>query len=454
MARYRRQPVLGDPLDADPGQAQQQDGRIEPGQAPAETESGQEGRPQDEQQPGSCTAESLEDRSIQNGSPRAAADSRAYNSEPEPDLEVQQQRQKASAGNDTGLGRPDPEPDPEAELEQVSAEDIQQLRQEQEELQRQFEEKLLELEKTGLKIPGFISKVALWVGVFLGAVLGLFLLNQGLRFAGQISGLDLPWNALAIAGFALFVGVILLIAIRLANRLLAFRSLTRFDLKALNLLAERRRFRLLAEKKQQEARTILTGYIQDFGPQQIKDRVIGLKTEERSGLLACRDRLLDSQGYMDAASWLQDFEANFVQVLDKTARSRIRAYTRSVALGTAASPIKFIDQLIVLYAAFKMISELMQIYNLRPALGQSAAILARSIIQAYLSGVIGEQSEAGLESFADYYESIFGEISFATGLSAATEATRYILPKASEGALNGFLLWRLGRQAQRMVRPL
>ncbi|WP_291320149.1 DUF697 domain-containing protein [Desulfonatronospira sp.] len=366
----------------------------------------------------------------------------------------QERRDPGFRRRDTGLGQPDPEPGRDDDVRDVSREEMQNLRREQEKLKRQLEEKLLDLERTGIRIPRVIYRTALWTAVFLGALLGLYLLSQGVRFAGQVSALNMPWNILAVSGFALFTGVILVVVIKLAGRFLAFRSLSSVDIKALKMLAQRRRFRWLAQQKQDEAREALAGYLKDYRLKDLDADALGLDRQEVARIDSCRQNLLDSYGHLDSATWLTQMDETFVHALDKAANRRIRLYSRNVGLGTAASPIKFIDQLIVLYASLKLISELLQIYNLRPALGQSAAILSRSIIQAYLSGIIGEHSEAGVETFGDYYQSIFGEISFATGVSAATDAARYALPKVGEGALNGFLVWRLGRQARRMVRPL
>ncbi len=358
--------------------------------------------------------------------------------------------------NDTGLGQPDFEPSFEEmeNIKTVSREDVDRIRQEQDDLRRQFEEKLLEMEKTGIRIPGAIYRIALWAMIFIGAVLGLFMVNQGVRFAGLVASLSVPWNIIAIAAFLLFLGMILLVIAKVAGKFLAFKKLARVDLKALNLLAERKRFQQLAQQKKDEAKGVLARYLLDYDVGDPKVALPGLEKGERVKLISFRQSLTDKKGYIDSDKWLKEFDESFVHILDKAARKRIRAYTRTVAVGTAASPIRFIDQIIVLYASLKLINELLEIYNLRPAFGQSATILSRAIIQAYLSGVIGEQSEAGVEAFSDYYESIFGEISFATGISAATDATRFILPKVSEGALNGFLIWRLGKQAQRMVRPI
>jgi len=366
------------------------------------------------------------------------------------------QEEAAIRKKDTGLGQPDFEPisQDRQNIKNISHEEMDSLRLDQEDLRRQFEEKLLEFEKTGIRIPVAIYRTVLWIMIFTGAVLGLFMIVQGVRFAGQVSSLAFPWNVLATALFLFFLGIILLVVVMVLKKFLAFKTLARIDLKALNKLAERKRFQQLAQRKKDEARGVLAGYLQDYNINDPRTAVPGLEKADLKKLVLFRQSLMDKKGYVDSARWLREFNESFVHVLDKAARKRIRAYTSTVAVGTAASPVKFIDQMIVLYASLKLIGELLEIYNLRPAFGQSALILSRAIIQAYLSGVIGEQSETGVEAFSDYYESIFGEISFATGISAATDATRFILPKVSEGALNGFLIWRLGRQAQKMLRPL
>jgi len=151
---------------------------------------------------------------------------------------------------------------------------------------------------------------------------------------------------------------------------------------------------------------------------------------------------------------LNEFDSSIVSLLDIAAKKRIGTYAKSVALGTAASPIKLIDQLIVMYASFSLISELMRIYNLKPAFGQSAAILARSIVHAYLSGAIGEHIGSGFESVAESVESVYAELGMSGTASVGSGIMGAIAPKVAEGGLNGLLIWRLGKQAQKLLRPL
>lgn len=358
--------------------------------------------------------------------------------------------------NDTGLGQPDFAPDSEEKknMKWVDDEEINRLRQEQDDMSKLFQQKLRELEKTGIKIPAFLYRFVLWFMLFVIAFMGIFLLNQMVRFWSEVSSLTAPWNIVASSFFILFLTLLFGVLFKISLSFLKYRKLARIDIKALNILAQRREFQLLAQNKKDEAMKILTEYLTEYHTVNSEDSLPGMDKKQMERLKAFRTSLMDKSGYMNSTEWLKEFEESFIYTLDLATRKRIRAYARNVAVGTAASPIKFIDQMIVLYASLRLISEIMQIYSLRPAAGQSTVVLFRAIIQAYLSGVIGEQTEAGVEAFSEYYESIFGEISFAAGMSAVTDATRFMLPKVSEGALNGFLIWRLGRQAQRMVRPV
>jgi uncharacterized membrane protein YcjF (UPF0283 family) len=358
--------------------------------------------------------------------------------------------------NDTGLGQPDFKPSSreKEKMRSLTPEEIESLRQQQEDLGAEFEKKLLELEKSGLRIPAGIYRAVMWALLLMGAVLGLFIVGQGVRFAAQVSSLSVPWNILATGLFLVFLGMILLVVFKVFKSFMLLKKKSKIDLKALDVLARRKRFQQLAMKKKEEARKVLAGYVQDYNLSPDGRNLPGLEKKDMEKLRIFKQSLTDKKEYLDSARWLKEFEESFVHVLDKAARARIRAYTKAVSVGTAASPVRFIDQMIVLYSSLRLVSELLEIYNLRPAFAQSTTVLSRAIIQAYLSGAIGEHSEAGVEAFSDFWEGIFGEISLATGFSAATDATRFILPKVSEGALNGFLIWRLGRQAQKMLRPV
>jgi len=98
---------------------------------------------------------------------------------------------------------------------------------------------------------------------------------------------------------------------------------------------------------------------------------------------------------MPPDEWLAAFRRRFQSMLDHVAENRAKGYAMKAGLGTALSPVAVIDKAVVLYACVALIKELAFLYGLRPALGQSVAILARSILQTHLGGLLQDIAEAG-----------------------------------------------------------
>lgn len=96
-----------------------------------------------------------------------------------------------------------------------------------------------------------------------------------------------------------------------------------------------------------------------------------------------------------------------------------------------------------------LIKELAFLYGLRPALGQSVAILARSILQTYLGGLLQDATEAAADT-------LWGEVSESLGDMAMRipASIPQVGAKATEGAVNGFLIWRLGKQTISLLQPV
>ncbi len=68
-------------------------------------------------------------------------------------------------------------------------------------------------------------------------------------------------------------------------------------------------------------------------------------------------------------------------------------------------------------------------------------MLSRAVIQAYLSGMLGDVAENGIESLSDSYQEWSGELL----AGSLTSSLKTIFSKTAEAGLNGFLLWRLGK---------
>jgi uncharacterized membrane protein YcjF (UPF0283 family) len=223
--------------------------------------------------------------------------------------------------------------------------------------------------------------------------------------------------------------------------------------EALEALSRRRHLQLVAEKKKDEARAFLTNYLNDYPvDNRSKRRLIklGLKAEEWLNLTAAMEQLKSDAGEIEIELWMDNFKNGFQRVLDSFAKRRIRQYALKIGSGTALSPIAVVDQMIVLYGCTGLIKEMLLIYNLRPAWGQSGVILSRGIIHTYLSGVIGGAAEGAADAGADAMSDFMGDsFNFLTGTLG-----RAVGSKTTEATLNGLLIWRLGKSIMKQLQPV
>lgn len=359
-----------------------------------------------------------------------------------------QPNKEPSRLNDKGLGMPDFEPEHARTLS--DAETARHRQELEEELRREFNQKLTELDndKGLFRLPKSLQKTALTLLLVVVGVLGLFVVVEAVNFAGQVGRLAVPFNYIA-GFFAVVFGLILIFVIlRLIGLFFKLKRTSSVNLKALEILAERQRWQALAEEHSKAAKTRFVEYLKDYelnsGKRETQFVALGFSREDFAKLGCAKEQLLAMADETLARAWLNEFKSSFQDVLDDYALKRSRQYALRVAIGTAVSPIKFIDQLVVLYSGVAMVKDMCVIYNLRPGFGQTLVILSRSIVNTYLSGVVSE----GVDQAADSVSEWLGEISGLLGSGMG----RFIGARASEGALNGFLLWRLGKRMVTMLR--
>ena len=360
---------------------------------------------------------------------------------------------RAARPGDSGLGQPDFAPEWARALTPEESAEFR-ARQE-EELRRQFEARLEELSEGGARwmLPPAVRQALSWLSVGVAAVLGLFLIGQASSIAATIAALPPPFHWIAGGGALLFGGVLVFVIARLLWMVVRLNRAPAVQFQALEVLRERERWRRLAAEHAGEARAVLMRYLSDF-PMAAVDRrrmlAMGMKPEEHEALRAARERLLDEKALTTPADWLRDFASQFQSVLDAVAQRRVRAYALRAGIGTATSPVAFVDQMIVLFACTAMIRDLLQLYHLRPRLGQTAVLLARSIMMTYLSGMLEELAESATESLSDSIADAMGDTAtiFGSGIGRAISA------KSTEAALNAYLIHRLGRRTVLLLQPV
>jgi len=368
-----------------------------------------------------------------------------------------QERIRIRSG-DSGFGHPDFEP---TEARVLTEEEIAQRKAEAEnEFRAAFERKLESYKHVNefWQLPEWLRRFLFWALLFAASVAGLFVFVQSSQFVTYLSSLPTPFNWIGGFGVALFSGVIFFIVGWMLWLMVRLKQSPVIRIDALRAVGERERWRELAQERAEEAQKQLKAYLKEF-PLSTSDKkqlhTLGVTEQEFNALVTARDRLLEKpKGPMSSKDWLREYAGRFQSVQDEVARRRINKYKVRAGIGTAGSPIAWIDQAIVLYSCTAMITDLLCLYHVRPAYGQSAILLARAILHTYLSGLVGEVTENVAENVADSVgdsvKEMSGEISGALGGSLISGFSA----KATEGALNGYLVYRLGRRTMRMLQPV
>ena len=116
---------------------------------------------------------------------------------------------------------------------------------------------------------------------------------------------------------------------------------------------------------------------------------------------------------------------------------------------TAMSPRGAIDTLIVLSAAYKVVSDLCGIYNLRAGRWETSLILLHVIANLAAASQLDETTDSAGEGFADW---LAGSAGFGSAIGVGT--VRQLAGPFMDGVLNAYLLWRLGSRTQDYLRPV
>lgn len=356
--------------------------------------------------------------------------------------------------HDPGLGIPDPSPEAARAL---TAEETEAYRREHEEqLQAEYRRRLREVERamSGFRLPAPLKAALGSILLAAAALLGLLIVTQSVSFANEL--LSLPPAARYTAAGAMLVLVLILLYFigRMLGLYVRLKRNRQINLRAVRVVAERRQMQAAAEQRKGEARKMLRDYLRTH-PLGKKDNAVwlamGFTPEEMESLTTVRQRLLDESAGISTDQWLDEFESHFQSVLDRRAAGRVQAMAVRAGVGTATAPNAMIDQIIVTYTLTALVGDLMRIYNLRPAFGQTAVLLSQGIIQIYVSGQLETATEAAADSLHEALAEWAGLSGAAVLGSAALKA---VGARTAEGGLNWLLVRRLGRQTVRMLQPI
>ena len=351
---------------------------------------------------------------------------------------------------DTGVGIP-PSVGLEGARLVTDDERVQQDRQEEDEQRERFRERLLELDAArGYVLPRFVQRTAFWLGLLVASLLGLLIVTQIASLIADIGTMPGPWAWALGATGALCGAIVLWVTLKFAWTLLRLQRNPAVNRAAIEALSERELWQRLALEEFESAEEHLRGYLAGYELDSKSATVLmasGLSTAELDDLIAAKRYLLSDDAYLPSRDWIVEFQRRFQSVLDLSASRRAKSYARRAALGTALVPVAIIDQAVVFYFCLKLVRELMVFYNVRPAFGQTATIIARAIIQTYLAGQIQQLTEDGTEALSDAAIGSVDELATSSFASIAGA-------KLAEGALNGMMIWRLGNRAMSLLQPV
>ena len=332
----------------------------------------------------------------------------------------------------------------------TEAEVAEHKRQEDDEQRERLRERLRQFEAGAtFQLPPGLVRIAVSTSLLLAAVLALLLVTQVASLIVDIETMSPPWNWILGSLGALFAVILIWVASKLALSLLRLRRSPSVNLAAIRALQERSTWRRLATDHADQAEDKLRAYLNEYNlDAKFRNTLTasGLGPDEFDRLSHARQYLLSDELPLPTSEWLDAFACRFQSVLDRAAERQAKSYFIRTAVGTAVSPLPVLDQAVVLYSSLKLISHLLVLYNVRPALGQTVTVLARAIVQTYLGSQAQRVTEAVAETawreIVGPPEELFGSI--------ATKAAA----KFTEGIANGYLVWRLGRRAAMLLQPV
>lgn len=293
--------------------------------------------------------------------------------------------------------------------------------------------------------PGFRQ----WWGISGGTaatLLGLTLAGLLLLLCGQVVQLlaaswmlPVPWCYFSFGAIVLLLGLVCFYGIRLAWLFRKFRHSPQVSVAGLSL---GNRARQSPKVQREQLKKYLQAVQKNIEPWRKVLQQAGLNQDETNLIKSRLEKLLDPTLGMDDRDWILKCERDVILLLDRAANETIKNQSFSLGIKTAACPNPIIDTVIVAACSLRLIGDLCRIYGLRPTGLRVLYLLCRAFGQAYLAGRLEDATEAAAEA-------ALGE-----GPGIVANIFGRVAPKVAQGAANALLLYRLGRSAKQLVRPV
>ena len=157
--------------------------------------------------------------------------------------------------------------------------------------------------------------------------------------------------------------------------------------------------------------------------------------------------LLNESDRITSDDWIAQFKDQILRPLDEAAEGKIRQVSKSIGIQTAISPYPLVDACVVIYSSFNMLTQLCRIYNLRLDALTLLRLAGRAFTQAFIAGSL-EQLPV-----EDWLTDTVNSALLPLGRIKIPYVGSLLAP-GIQGVANGVMISRLGRSAQRMLRPI
>ena len=225
-------------------------------------------------------------------------------------------------------------------------------------------------------LPKFFMPILLLVT----AVLGILITHNIVTFIQTICTLPLSAKILYFIPTAIFLAILFYMLVQICVMMHKLHTFTQVSYKALKELQDRENLRRLCNKKADAAKKRLEDLLKDNEHQ---TRLIKKYAPELD-IKSIKEQL--NGAHCTTEEWIKRFVDIYQDRLDYIARKRISYYSWRAAMAATASPFAAFDQLIVLATCVTMLKELFQLYSLKPKWDKNLLLMARIVIQVYLTG--------------------------------------------------------------------
>lgn len=297
-------------------------------------------------------------------------------------------------------------------------------------------------------LPSGFCKILRGFFLFVAAIIAFLLITQTTAFLADVRQLSLLEQICLSIPLILFGGIILWIICKIFLLVWRLKVSPQIKIKALQELEDRKLLRKQCLQKNRKAVEKVCYYLQEKSLCNVDFlRSIGVADEAVAELVKNRDALVKSANTPQGTShdWLLCCKRDFQDKLDLIANKRIMKYSVNAAIMTGVSPFSIIDRLIVLSASLAMLKELLQIYSLKPSWDKNLILMAQVIMNTYLSGILGDLAEGGIDSIAEMTEETAAQI---PGIAFKFAG------KTTETALQGYMVYRLGKSAIKVLHAV